>query len=264
MPGKKVDATLSLRRDGRLLIGRDRIMLLEAVADHGTITRAAEACGFSYKTAWDAVNSINNLLPRPAFITRAGGEKGGGAEITPEGLRLIAAFRRLEEKLAQITAAIAEDGVSEDQDVLFLGLGVKISARNAFRCVVSEVKPAPVDVEVTLTVSESNELAATVTNHSVTELGLKPGRTVMAFVNAPLVTLLPDGAGTPAARRNEFHGIVLRRTDGGINAEISVDIGEGKTITAVIASDSADCMSLNPGAAVRAQFKPSHVILAAD
>ena len=78
MPGNKVDALLALRSGGRLLVGRERIKLLEAVAEHGSITKAAKAAGFSYKTAWESVNAINNLLPTPAFVTKAGGRAGGG------------------------------------------------------------------------------------------------------------------------------------------------------------------------------------------
>jgi molybdate transport system regulatory protein len=92
-----IDALLALRAGGRLLIGRERIALLEAVMEHKSITKAAENAGFSYKTAWDAVNAINNLLPRPAFITRTGGSHGGGAEITCQFLRRPLSFSRLTE-----------------------------------------------------------------------------------------------------------------------------------------------------------------------
>jgi len=61
----KIDAMIALRSNGRFLVGRDRIAILEAVAQHGSITEAAKALGFSYKTAWDAVAAINNLMPRP-------------------------------------------------------------------------------------------------------------------------------------------------------------------------------------------------------
>lgn len=264
MTANAVDAMLSIRKNGRLLIGRERVVLLEAVARYGSITRAAEVTGFSYKTAWDAVNAINNLLPRPAFITKAGGDKGGGAVITEEGHRLIATFRQIEEKLAQISAAISEQGLTDCEDALFWGLGVKISARNSFRCQVTEVKRAPVDVEVTLKVSERNDLVVTVTNHSVTELGLESGRIVMAFVKAPLVTILPGDALPESSGRNEFRGSIIYRADGETNAEITVDIGDGKTITAVIARESADGMALAVGDEVRALFKPSHVILATN
>jgi molybdate transport system regulatory protein len=58
----KIDAMLALRSDGRLLVGRDRIAVLEAVVKQGSITEAARSLGLSYKTAWDAIAAINNLM----------------------------------------------------------------------------------------------------------------------------------------------------------------------------------------------------------
>jgi molybdate transport system regulatory protein len=48
----KIDTVLALRRNRKLLLGRDRIKLLEAVAQAGGITRATTTEGFSNKTAW--------------------------------------------------------------------------------------------------------------------------------------------------------------------------------------------------------------------
>jgi molybdate transport system regulatory protein len=90
----KINALLALHRDGRLLVGHERIKVLEAVAEHGSIAKAAKAAGFSYKAGWDAVNALNNLTPSPAFVMKTGGRTGGGAEITAEGRRLIAAFHK--------------------------------------------------------------------------------------------------------------------------------------------------------------------------
>lgn len=51
MTGGKIDAFLALRsREGRLLVGRERVRLLEVVAELGSITTAARATGISYKT----------------------------------------------------------------------------------------------------------------------------------------------------------------------------------------------------------------------
>ena len=74
-------------------------------------------------------------MPRPAFITHTGGKRGGGAEVTEEGRKLIAAFRSLEEKLGRISRAIATEGLENFDDLLLWGLAVKLSARNAFRCI---------------------------------------------------------------------------------------------------------------------------------
>lgn len=260
----KIDTLLALRADGRLLVGRERITLLEAVIQHGSITKAAEIAGFSYKTAWDAVNAINNLLPRPAFITRTGGPRGGGAEVTEEGRRLISVFRRLEEKLGRISSAIAEEGLEHDEDLLFWGVAMKLSVRNALHCTVVEVIPAPVNVEVKVRVSPDCEITSVLTNTAVAELDLAPGRAAVALVNASSVMLSPTDEPPKISARNKIAGTVTSRIDGGIDSEVVVDIGGGKTITAVITYDGADDLEIKPGVRVWAIFNTSNVILASD
>jgi molybdate transport system regulatory protein len=263
-PPETIDTLLALRANGRLLVGRERIMLLEAVAKHGSITKAAEAAGFSYKTAWDSVNAINNLLPRPAFVTKTGGMSGGGAVVTEEGLRLIAAFRKLEEKLGRISIAIAEEGLEKAEDVLFWGLALKLSVRNAFHCQVAEVKPAPVNVELKLTLSPETSIYTMVTNTSVADLGLVPGRSVVALVNSSSVMLMPADQTVRLSARNRIKGRVVSRVDGGVASEVTIDIGGGKTIAAVVTAEDAADVSIEPGSEVIAIFKTSHVFLAAD
>jgi molybdate transport system regulatory protein len=263
-PQGKIDTLLALRSDGRLLVGRERIALLEAVAKHGSITKAAEAAGFSYKTAWDSVNAINNLLPRPAFLTKTGGSSGGGAVITEEGLRLIAAFRKLEEKLGRISTSIAEEGLEHAEDMLFWGVALRVSARNAFHCKIVEIKPAPVNVEIKLEVSPGVFIFALVTNRSLTDLDLKLGSRVVAMVNSTSVMLASSKEEVRISARNKIKGKVVDRVDGGVDTEITLDIGHGKTIDAVITQAGADEVDAKKGAEVFAVFKTSHVILAAD
>ncbi len=263
MTSNKIDAVLALRSEGRLLVGRDRIKLLEGVADHGSISSAAKAAGFSYKAAWDAVTAINNLLPRPACVTKAGGRRGGGAEVTEEGRRLIAAFHRLEEKLAQISATIAEEGLAGDTDFLLWNIGSTISARNVFHAEVVSVRKWPVDVEVTLRVSDKDTIFAIVTNEAAEELKLEPGRRALALIKAPFVTLAPAKE-QAEGERNCFRGVVTRRVDAERNSEILLDIGCGKTMTSVMRRDKVEKMNVKEGDEAVASFDPANVILAVD
>jgi molybdate transport system regulatory protein len=264
MSVNQIDALLALRADGRLLVGRDRIALLEAVIEHGSMTKAAQAAGFSYKTAWDAVQAINNLLPRPAFVTRAGGKRGGGAEVTEEGRKLIAAFRRLEEKLGRISSVIATEGLENFDDLLLWGLAVKVSARNAFHCTVLDIHAEAVDVTVTLGVSAANDMSAVVTHGAVEDLRLAPGRSVVALIKSSFVTLAPPGEAANIQGRNRLEGRATRRVDGHVNSEIQLDIGDGKVLTAVVPKESAEDLAIAPGDRLDAFFKGSHVLLAAD
>lgn len=262
MSPRKIDALLALRSDGKLLIGRDRIKVLEAVAEHKSISKAAKAVGFSYKAAWDAVSAINNLLPSPAFVTKAGGKSGGGAEVTAEGLKLIETFHKIEDRLSKISSMIAAEGLEGQDDLLLWSLGLRISARNVFRGEVVSVKKWPVDVEIVLKISGAHVIHSTITNEAATELGLEPGRKAVALVKSSFVTLASGDRGDDA--RNLFTGVVTRRIDAESNSELLIDIGSGKTMTAVVPRRGLEAGRIGEGSQVTAQFAPEDVILATD
>ncbi|WP_296709091.1 TOBE domain-containing protein [Rhodoblastus sp.] len=263
MTGNKINALLALHSGGRFLVGHDRIMLLEKVAELGSIAKAAKTTGFSYKTAWDSVNAVNNLLPTPAFITRPGGRSGGGAEVTEEGRRLLATFHRLEEKLSLISNIIAEEGLGGQEEAFLWALGARISARNVFQTEVVQVKRWPVDVEVTLKFADDRKMLAIVTNESADDLDLTPGRKVLALVKSSFIRLFsPEYA--PEGGRNAFVGEVAERIDAERNSEIRLDIGLGKTLHAVVPRQTAEDLGLQVGAKAAATFDPTQVILAVN
>ncbi|CAH2602104.1 Molybdenum-pterin-binding protein MopA [Rhodovastum atsumiense] len=260
----RAEAILYLRGEGQLPVGRERIAMLEAVAAHGSITAAAKALGYSYKAVWDGLNAVNNLLPRPALQAQSGGRGGGGAVLTEEGHRLIAAFHRLEERLSEISAGLAREGTGALEDPPLWSFAMKTSARNAFHCKVVGIQRAPVNAEVELQVTDSSRITAVITRHSVDELRLMPGRSVIAMVKSSFVLLARLEEATRLSVRNRLDGTVLERVDGGVNTEIEVDIGGGKTLTAVITRHSADALGLRAGEPVSALFDAGHVILVVD
>lgn len=101
-------ATLSLRIDlaagGR--IGPGKIALLEKIGETGSISAAARAMRMSYKRGWDLVEETSRLIGQPVAHTRAGGPRGGGAELTEAGRELVRRYRAIE---ASAAAAASED-----------------------------------------------------------------------------------------------------------------------------------------------------------
>ena len=189
---------------------------------------------------------------------------GGGAIVTEEGQRLIAAFRRLEEKLARISTLIAEEGVDSHTDLLFWSVAMKTSARNVFHCTVIEVRRALVNVEVVLKVSEAHSIVAVITKDSADDLGIVVGREAKALVKASFVMLSRLDEHVKISTPNRISGVVLERSDGGVNSEIVLDIGDGKTLVSVITRTGAEEMGLKAGERASAFFNPSQVILAVD
>jgi molybdate transport system regulatory protein len=258
------DALLVLCSAGHLPVSRDRIAMLEAVATHGSITAAAKVLGYSYKAVWDGLNAINNLLPRPAILTQTGGRGGGGATLTEEGRRLITTFRRLEEGLAEIFASLERDGADALQDPPLWSFAMKTSARNAFHCQVAALTRAAVNAEVELQLTDTRRIIAVVTRHSADELRLTPGRNVIAIVKSSFVLLARMDDAARLSVRNRLDGTVVDRVDGGVNTEIDIDIGGGKTLTSVITRHSADALGLVAGEPVSGLFDAGHVILLVD
>jgi len=73
-------------------IGYGRVILLERIIEHGSITKAAKSMEMSYRHAWDLVDSINRQAKRPFVELSTGGKGGGGARVTEDGLKAITMF----------------------------------------------------------------------------------------------------------------------------------------------------------------------------
>ena len=89
--------------EGRL--GPGKAALLEGIAEHGSIARAAAAMKMSYRRAWLLVKETEALVGAPVVTTSIGGADGGGARLTEAGTAIAAAYRSIERKTAKAAAA---------------------------------------------------------------------------------------------------------------------------------------------------------------
>jgi molybdate transport system regulatory protein len=244
-------------------VGADRVALLKAVAELGSITAAAKKVGLSYKGAWDGVQALNNLFDAPLIEAQAGGKAGGVATVTPRGLAVIDAFGKVEaelgETLARLEARLESGGLGD----VFWSLGMKTSARNALRGVVSRIEIGAVNSEVVLKIAPGVEIVSIVTRQSVDDLGLAPGKPAIALIKSSFV-VLAKGEGLVTSARNQLSGQVLSREDGAVSSEVTLSLADGKTLTATITKESAEAMDLRQGEAVLALVKAPHVILAVE
>jgi molybdate transport system regulatory protein len=258
-----LNASLTLRRGVAPRVGLERIALVEAVGELGSISAAARKVGLSYKGAWDVVQALNNLFDTPLIEAAPGGKSGGAARVTPRGQAVVGAFRRVQEEidaaLVKLEAALADAPAGD----LFWSLGMRTSARNALRGEITHITPGAVNGEVTLRLADGVELTAILTRRSIDDLGLKVGGPAIALIKAGFV-ILAKGENLRTSARNQFAGVVAGREDGAVNCEIAVDIGGGKTLTASITVESARALDLAVGDKVTALVKAPHVILAVE
>lgn len=89
-----ISLRIDLEADGR--IGPGKVELLEQIATHGSISAAARQMSMSYKHAWLLVEDMNRLFRKPVVTAKKGGSRGGGAELTPVGLAIVARYRAIE------------------------------------------------------------------------------------------------------------------------------------------------------------------------
>ena len=259
-----ISPELSLTAPDAAPVGAERIRLLETIGQAGSISAAARSLGMSYKTAWDAVAAMNNLVGRPLVEARPGGRSGGGAVLTPDGTRLIAAFRRLEHEMARSFAAIDADlgGTGLTSSRILWSLSMRTSARNALAGTITGITLGAVNAEVKLKVSDAVTLSAIITRESVKDLDLAVGKPCTALIKAPFVILAAAGDGMRTSVRNRIEGSVSRITPGAVNAEVCLDIGGGKTLTSIITMDSLADLGLEVGAPAVALVKAPFIILA--
>lgn len=261
-----IEATVTLKTKEISGVGRDRIRLLQAVAREGSITAGAKAAGLSYKAAWDALDAMTNLFGRPLLETRTGGKAGGGAQLTPTGVKVIEAFGRLEAEMARVfrnlEPELAGSGITPIN--LVSGFFMKTSARNALRGVITDIKADTLSAEVAVTVSPETTIYALLTAESVRSLGLVVGREAIVLIKAPFVMIAPGHQPPLVSARNCVRGTVRRADVSAVNAEIVLDIGGDKTLAASVTARSAEDLKLAPGDPACAVFDAAHVIVAID
>lgn len=258
-------ALLHFRKGADSQIGEGRIRLLSLIGELGSISAAAKAAGLSYKGAWDAVQALNNLSARPLIVAQTGGRSGGAATVTEEGRALIEAYAALEDVLAaQMEKIDAVLNAGADVAGLLRSLSMKTTARNAWSGTITHVTDGAVNASVAVKVTNSIVLTAIVTRESVEELDLKPGRPVTILVKSSFVILAVGHDPLPISSRNLILGIVSTVVPGAVNDEVTLDIGDGKTVTAVVTHESAEALDFAPGQKAQALIKASHIILAVD
>ena len=77
-------------------IGHGKIKLLEMIAEHGSISRAAREMPMSYRRAWLLADEVNTMFDEPVLETQHGGSGGGHARLTSFGHALVGHYRAIE------------------------------------------------------------------------------------------------------------------------------------------------------------------------
>lgn len=258
----KLQGTVWMTIGGTTLGGPDRVALLASIADRGSITRAAKAIGMSYKAAWDAIDTMNNLAGEPLVERLSGGKGGGGTRLTRRGKQLVENFRIIEREHERFVEQLGQqsEGIADDY-LLIRRMSMKTSARNQFLGKVTRVKAGAVNDEIELEVAGGQKLVAIVTHESADGLGLTVGAEAFALVKASSIVIVTDDEGAQFSARNRLAGTIGRVQTGAVNSEVVIDLPGGGSVAAIVTNESCNALDLAAGGTATAIFKASSVII---
>lgn len=246
-------------------LGEDRIRLLQAIAESGSLLEAASMVGLSYRTAWTRVRELNALFGKPLVESIQGGTEGGSTRLSPEAARLISLHR---EATRLFQKAAAEHGL-ESSDLHALEsfqkrLTMRTSVRNQFVGKVRSVVRGKVHAEIVLDLRGGSSLVSQITIGSCDALGLKPGTEAWALVKSTWVEIAVGERPPRVSARNILQGEVSAIRKGSVTDEICLTLPGGDSIAAAISSEALASLLLRKGAKAWALFKASSVILAVN
>jgi molybdate transport system regulatory protein len=258
----QAEILLTLKLQQRLFADPRRIALLKQIDQTGSISQGAKHAGISYKSAWDAINEMNQLSEQPLVDRATGGKGGGGAVLTRYGQRLI----QLYDLLAQIQQK-AFDVLSDDDalplDSLLAAISrfsLQTSARNQWFGTITGRDRQQVQQHVEVLLADGQtRLTVAITAQSAEKLGLDEGQEVLVLLKAPWVGITLD----PAVARqadNQLSGRISHIECGSGQCEVLMTLADGQTLCATL--PQAQTSGLAEGTEAIAYFNADRIILA--
>ena len=258
----QAEILLTLKLQQRLFADPRRIALLKQIEQTGSISQGAKNAGISYKSAWDAINEMNQLSEQTLVERATGGKGGGGAVVTRYGQRLI----QLYDLLGQIQQK-AFDVLSDDDalplDSLLAAISrfsLQTSARNQWFGTITARDHQQVQQHVEVLLADGQtRLKAAVTAQSAERLGLEAGKEVLVLLKAPWVSLTCD-ARLAAQADNQITGAITHIEQGEMQSEVLIALPDGQTLCATVLNAQVEDMQEQQQ--VTAYFNADRVILA--
>jgi molybdenum-pterin binding domain len=238
-----------IRMNGIPLAEPRGLQLLAALANEPALLPVCARLGIREKDARDTLDALNNLAG--VALTR---RDGVTAQLTPDGHAWLARVQEQTEAFRQFL---------ENQQMNLtelLAMYFNISTRNQLKGTISAVQEGAVNSEVAISIG-AHQLTAIITRHSVERLGLKAGTDAYALIKASDVMIGSAEVAAQISARNVIPGTISRIETGAVNDEITLDIGDGNSLVAIITRASAERLNFAVGQNACAIIKASNVMI---
>ena len=256
----ELSSKLTLEMLGQPFLLEKRIELLHAIREHGSISKAAKAVPMSYKSAWEAADTMNALSPEPIVSRETGGKDGGGTTITAYGEKLLENYAVLKEEHTRFLARLS--ALTDIQSGCFKTmerLSIQISARNQIQAEVVSVESQNINAKIHLKIKSGQELVSIITKEAVENLHIDGKQTVVAIFKSSAVSL--SGVKDTKNNENALAGSISKIEKDVENAKVWVDIGHHDSIISVMSVEVLEAMDLQQGSAVTAHIKANDVMV---
>lgn len=256
----QAELSLHIRLQQKLFADPRRIELLRRVQETGSISQGARLAGISYKSAWDAINEMNQLADQTLVERATGGKGGGGARLTRYGERLIQLFQLMEQIQQKAFDVLQNDSLPLDSLLAAIArFSLQTSARNQLFGTVQARDRQQVQQHVEILLNDGvTRLQVALTERSAERLQLDSGKEVLVLIKAPWIRLTPDAA----EGDNQLPGVVHTIEPGETQSEVMIALAGGEMLCATVPSQALRQHNLQPGSAVTACFNAEHAIIA--
>ena len=87
--------------NGEGVLGDGKWLLLKTIEEMGSITKAVEKLGISYRKAWGDLRKMEQMLDVSIIEKQRGGATGGSTKLTPQGIFIIRAYTKFHNEFEQ-------------------------------------------------------------------------------------------------------------------------------------------------------------------
>ncbi|MFZ4834757.1 molybdenum-dependent transcriptional regulator [Rouxiella sp. Mn2063] len=254
----QAEILLTLKLQQRLFADPRRIELLKQIKITGSISQGAKLAGISYKSAWDAINEMNQLADSLLVERNTGGKGGGGALLTHYGERLLQLYDLLEQIQQKAFDVLKDDNLPLDSLLAAISrFSLQTSARNQLFGTVIERDHQHVQQHIDVLLADGKtRLRAAITEQSANRLQLSPGKEVLVLIKAPWVALNTS----PCQEDNVLESEIISIERGQDNSEVMLALQDGQQLCATVAN--GEMHMLASGQKVYASFAADSVIIA--
>lgn len=253
---QQTEILLTIKLQQQLFVDPKRVRLLKEIRQSGSINQAAKNANVSYKSAWDHLEAMNALSPKPLLERNAGGKNGGGTQLTSYAERLLQLYDLLEKTQEKAFEILQDEQIPLDS---LLSATAKFSpqssARNQLFGKVERLETRDIHCDVVIEIANFPEkLTACITESSRQRLQLAAGKEVMLMIKAPWLKLHQTNPKLP----NSFAATVLQIVQKGENNEVALQAGNVECF-----ATAQQEMPLAVGEMIWVNIEPEQIVLLA-